>query len=469
MLSALNIRSIETARRIQVCNPYSEQIIDTVPKSSVEDVRQAIAHAKSYDYRLSAWQRYEILHTFTEILDREREEVARLIAMESGKTIKDCRAEVSRSYQTFLLSAEEAKRINGEVLPLDAVAGTKRGYGMVVREPLGVIVAITPFNFPLNLVAHKVGPAIAANNPIVVKPSSLTPLTAFKMAEMLARAGLPPEMLHIVAGDSREIGDVLVTHPDVAKVTFTGSVEVGKAICAKMDGLKASCMELGGNDPMIVLADADLDKAVPAAIDGAFGHNGQRCTSVKRFIVEDSIADRFVERFVEATRELVVGDPMDSATDVGPVSTEAAAIELEARVARSCRVGAKLLHGGNRKGALYSPAVLDHVEPNDPLVVEETFGPVAPFIRVRDYEHAIEVANATEFGLQAGIFTNDLNKAMDAARRIEAGAVMINNAPGFRAEHLPFGGVKDSGIGREGVKYAVESMTRTKMTVFGSA
>ncbi|MGI9332563.1 MAG: aldehyde dehydrogenase family protein [Gammaproteobacteria bacterium] len=469
MLSAFKIRSIQTARNIVVCNPYSEQIIDTVPKSTVEDVREAVALAKRYDFSLSAWQRCEILRRFTELLDAEREAVARLIAMESGKTIKDARAEIACAYRTFMVCAEEANRINGEVLPLDAVAGAKRGYGGVVREPLGVIVAITPPNFPLDLVAHKVGPAIAANNPIIVKPSSLTPLTALKMAEMLVRAGLPAQMLQVITGHSLEIGDELVTHPDVAKVTFGGSVEVGRAIGARMDGLRASYMALGASNPMIVLADADLDKAVPAAIDGAFGHNGQRCTSLSRLIVEEEIADRFIERLVDATRALVVGDPLSDATDVGPLSTESAAIKIEFRVAGARRRGAKLLHGGEREGALYWPAVLDRVHSGDPLVVEETFGPVAPIVRVRDYDHAIEVTNASGFGLQAGLFTNDLAKAMDASRRLEAGAVMINDAAGLRAGHPTFGGAKDSGIGRQCVRHAVESMTRTKTTVFGSA
>ena len=461
--------ALEQEELLEVCNPYNGELVDTIVKTTVESLTQRIEEATTYDFRLTAWQRYEILHEFSCLLNRRSDEFARLISLESGKTIRDAQVEVNRSYQTFLLSAEEAKRLNGEVLPIDAAAGMNRGLGLVAREPIGPIVAITPFNYPLNLVAHKVGPAIAANNPVIVKPSSLTPLTALKMAKGLFEAGLPEEMLHIVPGDARVLGDELVTHPKVAKVTFTGSAEVGKRNCEKMKGLKAQCMELGGNDPLIVLSDADLDKALPIAVAGALGNNGQRCTSIKRLIIEEEVADEFIERFVEASEALVVGDQLYADTDVGPLITEEAALEIQWKVSGAVINGAKLLCGGRREGALYWPAVLDHVDPRDPLVTTETFGPVAPFIRVRGFREAIEVANATDYGLQAGIFTRNLEHAMEAAKHIQAGAVIINNAPGYRAEHLPFGGVKDSGIGREGVKYAVESMTRLKMTVIGSA
>lgn len=455
-------------RSIDVFNPYDNSLIGSVPKRSVADLRDAIASAKSYDFALTAWERYEILHQFCGLLNKHFDEFVRLICQESGKVIRDGEVEVKRSYQTFLLSAEEAKRINGEVLPIDAAAGMRKGLGIVVREPIGPVVAITPFNYPLNLVAHKVGPALAANNPVIVKPSSLTPLTAFRMAELLFEAGLPECMLHIISGDASELGDELVTNDEVAKVTFTGSATVGRAISAKMSGLKNACMELGGNDPLIILGDADLDKALPIAVDGALGNNGERCTSVKRLIIEGSVADEFVERFVDATAKLKVGDQMLRETDVGPLINESAAVEVEERVNDAIAAGAQHLFGGERNGALYQPCVLDHVHAEHPLVVEETFGPVAPFIRVGSFDEAIAVANNTPFGLQAGIFTNNLDRAMEASRRIEAGAVIINNAPGYRAEHLPFGGVKDSGLGREGVRYAVESMTRLKMTVIGS-
>ena len=454
--------------RIEVFNPYDDSLVGSVPTSNLAQVRAAIERASTYDFRLTAWERYEILHQLCGLLQKRREEFIRLIAMESGKTVKDCGVEVNRSYQTFLLSAEEAKRLNGEVLPIDAAAGMKKGLGLVVREPIGVVVAITPFNYPLNLVAHKVGPALAANCPVVLKPSGLTPLTAVLMEELLYEAGLPDEMLEVVHGEPELIGNELVTHPKVAKVTFTGSAAVGHAICARMTGLKAKSMELGGNDPLLLLDDADLEKALPIAVEGALGTNGERCTSIKRFIIDESIADEFIKKFVTATKALKVGDQLDPNIDVGPLITQRAAEEIRERVDSAVANGARLLCGNRVERALYWPSVVDHVDREDPLVNLETFGPVAPFIRVRGFDEAIEVANATDYGLQAGVFTRDLERAMLASQRIQAGAVIINNAPGYRAEHLPFGGVKSSGLGREGVKYAVEAMTRLKMTVIGS-
>lgn len=451
-------------RLIEVRNPYDGALIDTVPKASAELVRQAIAYAHGYDFGLTAWERFEILRKVHDGIQRRADELARTISLESGKTVRDAHIEIRRSLQTFLFSAEEAKRITGETVAVDASAGMPSSLGIVIREPLGVVVAIGPFNYPLNLLAHKVGPAIAANNAVVVKPASSTPLTALKMAELFIEAGAPPRMLQVITGDARELSDALVTDPRVRKITFTGSIPVGKAICAKA-GLQSVCMELGGNDPLIVLNDADLDKCIPVAVDGAFGNNGERCTSIKRIIIEAGIADRFLERFAAETAKLKVGDQLDPATDVGPLIDAAAAAEIEEKVSRSITAGARLVLGNRREGALYWPTILDHVTPNMAVVADETFGPVAPLIRVADFEEALRVANDTPFGLQSGIFTNDLAKAMAAARRLKAGAVKINKGPGFRAEHLPFGGVKDSGIGREGVKYAVESMTTLKTIV----
>lgn len=464
MKMLINGEWIDTERKIEVLNPYNQELIDTVPKATVEHVKQAIAAAANYDFHLTAWDRYEILYTFCQLLKKHEDELVQLISKEAGKPLKESIIEINRSYQTFLVSAEEAKRINGEIIPVDAIKGIPKKIGFVIREPIGVIVAITPFNYPLNLVAHKVGPAIAANNPVVLKPSSLTPLTALKMAELFLKANLPPEMLHVVTGNSREIGDELVVNPLVQKVTFTGSVPIGKAICERM-GMKKVSMELGGNDPLIILEDADIEAAVSCAVVGAFGNNGQRCTSIKRIIIQESIAEKFIEPFVEKTKNLRVGNQLDPSTDIGPLITEEAAKEIEEIVNSAITNGAKTLCGAKREGAVYWPTVLDHVNPSFRLVKEETFGPIAPIIRVKDFDEAIETANCTSYGLQSGIFTNDLKKAMEAAIKIQAGAVMINEGPGFRAEHLPFGGVKDSGIGREGVKYAIHEMTRLKTIV----
>lgn len=449
---------------LDVINPYDGSLVGQIPKATKIDAEMAIENAVGYDYRLTAWQRYDMLSAFCELLLQHRDEIIKTISLESGKTLKDASVELTRAHQAFLLSAEEAKRIDGQLIPLDAVAGMPQDSAMVMREPVGLVTAITPFNYPLNLVAHKVGPALAANNPVIVKPASSTPLTALRMAQLMYEAGVPFEMLQVLVGDASELGDILVTDNRVKKVSFTGSVEIGKAIFSKA-GMKAISMELGGNDPMIVLKDADLDAAIPIAIDGAYGNNGERCTSVKRFIVEDAIADEFIERFIDATRLLRVGDQMDLNTDVGPLINEREALTISQRVQSAVTNGARLRLGGKRSGALLWPVVLDHVDMNNPIVVKETFGPVAPFIRVADFDEAIQVANDSEYGLQAGVFTNDLRKAKRAIREIEAGGVMINKAPGFRAEHLPFGGIKDSGIGREGIKYAVQSMTRIKTAV----
>lgn len=468
MAIAATIRGPSEAAGIEVRNPFDGSLVGTVPRCDTAAVRNAIDIASSYDARLTAWERYQTLHNFCRVLLEQFEHFARLIATESGKTLKDARTEVGRAYQTFLLSGEEAKRINGEVVPVDAIAGLGEGMGVVVREPLGVVAAITPFNFPLNLVAHKVGPAIAANNSVVLKPSSLTPLTALEMAELLYESGLPREMLQVVTGDAREIAHELVTSPAIAKLSFTGSVDVGHELSRAMAGLKTACLELGGNDPLIVMDDADVDAAIPVAIDGALGSNGERCTAIKRLIVHQAVADEFVSRFCHQARSLVVGDQLDPRTDVGPLISEDAAIEIEQRIRRAVTNGARLLTGGRREGALLWPSVLDHVRPDDPLVTLETFGPVAPFIRVGSLDEAIEVANGTRYGLQAGVFTRDIDSALAASRRLQVGAVIINNGPSFRAEHLPFGGVKDSGLGREGVRSAVEAMTRSKMTVIGT-
>lgn len=453
-----------TDKSLEVLNPYDGSVIDTVPLATAEMATQAVEFAATYDFRLTAWERYEILFGVQQkILERE-DKLARIISQECGKTLRDAHTEVKRSALTFLFSAEEAKRITGEILSVDAAQGHAKRMALAIREPIGVVVAIAPFNFPLNLVAHKVGPAIAANNPVVLKPASSTPLTALCMAEIFLEAGLPPEMLQVIIGSGKEIGDTLISHPEVAKVTFTGSVGVGKSICAKV-GLKPVCMELGGNDPVIILADADLDKAVPIIVEGAFGTNGERCTSIKRVIVEDAIADRFIEKFVPAASKLVTGNQLEDGVDIGPLIDTKAAIEIEERINDAVAKGAKLLCGGVRQGAIIPATVLDNVPLDCDLVREETFGPVAPILRVANYEEAIKVANGTAYGLQSGIFTNNMDLVMDAVKRIRAGAVMHNLGPGFRAEHLPFGGVKDSGVGREGVKYTVESMTSLKTVV----
>lgn len=449
---------------IDVRNPFDDSLIQSIPCDDHDSVNRAILKAQSYDYSLTAWQRYSLLHTASDMLLEQRQSFAKLIARESGKTIRDADVEVLRAHQALLLSAEEAKRITGEVVPVDAVASVGRASALVLREPIGLIVAITPFNFPLNLVVHKVGPALAANNPIIVKPSEKTPLTAIKLRKLLIEAGFPSRMIQLLIGDPSVLVPQLISDKRVNKVTFTGSVNIGRTI-SKQVGLKPVSMELGGNDPMIILPDANIEKLIPVALDGAFGTNGERCTSVKRFIVDDRVADEFTERLVEAAGRLIVGDQLDSSTDVGPLINSEAAQIIVQRIQAATRHGALLLCGGVCEGALLWPSVLDNVTMDNPIVCDETFGPVAPVIRVSGIEQAIEVANDTEFGLQSGVFTDSLKSAKMAIEKIRAGAVMINRSPSFRAEHLPFGGVKSSGIGREGIRYAIESMTTLKTVV----
>lgn len=449
---------------VHVCNPYDNSLIRSVVCDDFNSIEAAIVKAQNYDYSLNAWQRYSRLFKAGELLLAQRGSFAELIASESGKTIRDANVEVLRAHQALVISAEEAKRITGEIIPVDAVASSERANAMVLREPVGLIAAITPFNFPLNLVVHKLGPALAANNPVIVKPSEKTPLTAMRLRSLLLEAGFPSCMIQLLIGDPASVVSQLVSDERVKKVTFTGSVEIGKKI-TRQAGLKPVSMELGGNDPMIILADTNIEKLIPAAIDGAFGTNGERCTSVKRFIVEESVADEFAQRLVEGANKLVVGNQLDRKTDIGPLIDVNAARTVEQRIKASVRAGAKLLCGGKRDGAMLWPTVLDQVNMSNPVVADETFGPVAPIIRVRDVHHAIDVANDTHFGLQSGVFTDSLKSAKLAIEKIQAGAVMINRSPGFRAEHLPFGGVKSSGIGREGIRYAVDSMTTLKTVV----
>lgn len=458
------VENVVELKSFEVRNPLNNDLLRVIRSDNRMSVQRAISRLEQYDYRLTGWERYEILKRLCSLLESNRSALKQMISLESGKTLHDADLEVSRAYQAFLLSAEEAKRINGELVPLDSVAGMDKGIAMVTREPVGIVAAITPFNFPLNLVAHKVGPALAANNPVIVKPSESTPITAFRLRELLCEAGLPEEMMQIVVGDPEEIVDVFCSDDRVSRISFTGSTNIGKSICRKA-GLKGISMELGGNDPMVILSDADLEKALPIAIDGAYGNNGERCTAVKRFVIEDCIADEFIDMFSEATGRLRVGDQLDPTINIGPLINTRAAKTVEKRINETVKDGAELRCGGKRQGALLWPTVLDYVHNSSPVVKVETFGPVAPFIRVENFDHAIDVVNESDYGLQSGVFTNDLGKAKAAAQRIRAGGVMINRPPGFRAEHLPFGGIKNSGIGREGIKYAVESMTHSKTIV----
>ncbi|MGH6622564.1 MAG: phosphonoacetaldehyde dehydrogenase, partial [Burkholderiaceae bacterium] len=398
-----------------------------------------------------------------EIIAARRDEIARGITLESGLCLKDTQYEVGRASDVLLFAAHQSLVDDGQVFSCDLTPHGKKRKVYTMREPLlGVIAAITPFNHPLNQVIHKVAPAIATNNRVVLKPSEKTPLAAYVLADVLYEAGLPPEMLSVVTGNPHEIADELLTSPDVDLVTFTGGVSIGKAIAAKAV-YKRQILELGGNDPLIVLDDADLDEAAMLAASGSYKNSGQRCTAVKRILVHSAVADRFVDLLVDRTRALKFGDPLDPATEMGTVIDEAAAIEFEARVHDAVSHGARLLVGNVREGALFAPTVVDHARPEMKLVKEETFGPVSPVIRFDSLDEAIAIANSTTYGLSSAVCTNRLDAITRLIAELNVGTVNVREVPGYRLELTPFGGIKDSGLGyKEGVLEAMKSFTNTK-------
>lgn len=460
---------IDKSEHIEIKNPANNNLIGTIPLGTRKDAEASISAAKkaskiSKDIPSRIISEY--LYDIYEEISKNSRIFEKLITLDCGKPLKDSKEEVKRSKQTILLSAEESKRIYGETIPMDACFGGEGVIGFTEKVPLGVVGAITPFNYPLNLVIHKVAPAIAAKNAVVVKPSTKAPLAALKFAE-IANTYLEDGLLNVVTGSGSEIGDEIVKSEFVDKISFTGSVETGFYI-SKNAGMKKLTLELGGNDPLLVLADADIDNAVEGAVRGSYLYAGQVCIGVKRIILDKKIADEFTDKFVKATEKLIVGDPMDIKTDVGPLIDENAAINVEKIVNQSIGGGAELLYGGKREGSFYLPTVLDNINSKMNIVQNETFGPVAPLIHVDGVDEAIKVANSTKYGLQAGIFTNNIKNALKAAKKIEAGSVIINKQSTYRADNMPFGGCKMSGMGKEGIKYAIDEMTSSKLIVFNS-
>ena len=454
---------VSHSRIIEVRHPYSGELVGTVPKATTDDVRRALEIARAYRSPLSRYDRYRVLMQAGAIVAARREALARLITLESGLCLKDSQYEVGRASDVLLFAANQALVDDGEVFSCDLTAHGKRRKVYTMREPLlGAITAITPFNHPLNQVIHKVAPAIATNNRVVLKPSEKTPLTAFALADILYEAGLPPQMLSVLTGDPAEIADELLTSRDVDLVTFTGGVAVGKTIAAKAV-YKRQVLELGGNDPIIVLDDADLEEAATLAASGSYKNSGQRCTAVKRILVQESVADRFVELLVERTRAVKYGDPFDPAMDMGTVIDEASAQRFEAVVNEAVAGGARLLIGNIRRGALYSPTVLDRVAPEMTVVRQETFGPVSPVIRFKTVDEAIRIANGTAYGLSSSLCTNRLDLITRFVQELNVGNVNVREVPGYRLEMTPFGGIKDSGLGyKEGVLEAMKSFCNTK-------
>ncbi|MDR2332975.1 MAG: phosphonoacetaldehyde dehydrogenase [Burkholderiaceae bacterium] len=454
---------VETRERIDVTYPYTGEVIGTVGKATLEDVRRAYRIARSYKSRLTRYERYQILMRAGEIIASRLDEISRLITLESGLCRKDSLYEVGRASDVLLFAANQALVDDGQVFSCDLTHHGKSRKVYTLREPLqGVITAITPFNHPLNQVIHKIAPAIATNNRTVLKPSEKTPFTAYVLADILYEAGLPPEMLSVISGDPREICDEMLTSDDVDLVTFTGGVPIGKYIAGKAV-YKRQILELGGNDPIIVMEDADIEEAATLAASGSYKNSGQRCTAIKRMLVHASVADRFVDLLVEKTQALKYGDPMDPDVDMGTVIDEEAAIYFETVVNEAIAAGATLRCGNVRKGALYSPTVLDNVTLDMRVAREETFGPVSPVIRFGSIEEAIRLSNGTAFGLSSSICTNRLDYITRFISELNVGSVNIREVPGYRLELTPFGGIKDSGLGyKEGVLEAMKSFTNTK-------
>ncbi len=450
-------------RQFEVRYPYTGEVIGSAPRLSRGQVTDILDHAATLRFALSRHERAQILNRIADHLQAEEDDFATLITLESGLALKDTRYEMRRAQDVFRFAAMEALRDDGQVFACDTSANGKNRRAYTLREPLRLVAAITPFNHPLNQVAHKVAPSIATNNVMVLKPSSRTPLAALRLARIMHEAGLPDGMVTMVTGDAEEIGPALWSHPAVELVSLTGGTEVGKRVAAEL-GYRRAILELGGNDPLIVLRDADVDEAVRLATYGAFKNSGQRCTAVKRIIVEEPVADALAEGVAATAATLKVGDPLDPETDIGTVIAEADAVEFTRRMDEAIAAGAALLYGGERRGAQITPAVLDHVRPEMELVGCETFGPFAPIMRVPDLDAAIATANNQDFGLSSGVVTNDLRAINRCIRELRCGSVNIREVPGYRTELTPFGGTRDSGLGvKEGVIEAMKAMTFTKL------
>jgi acyl-CoA reductase-like NAD-dependent aldehyde dehydrogenase len=460
--------------QMEIRNPGTGEVIDRVPKATLEDTHRAVAAAqrgKLAMRALTSRARYEVLLRIAEAIEQRVPEFGRLLAQENGKPVQQTRAEVAVTANIFRGFAEESKRIFGRVMPVDAVKGAERHFAVTIRQPLGVVAAIVPFNYPVELWGHKAAAALAAGNAVISKPPSACPLTLLKIAELMESAGLPKAAHQIITGPGALIGDCLASSPGIQLITVTGSTAVGVRIAELAAAtLKKVHMELGGNDALIVLADADIEKATEAVILGRLARgNGQICCAVKRIFVEAPIYDRFADRLTEKAKALKVGDQLMEDTDVGPLINEEAAKGVEALVNAAVQAGAKLRAGGHRRKAFMEPTVLTDVPPEIELFKEETFGPVAPLVRFTSVEDAIRMSNDSPYGLQSAVFTRDINQAYDIAYRLEAGAVIINWSSALRLETLPFGGIKMSGHGREGVHDTLDEMTDQKTIVIHNA
>jgi glyceraldehyde-3-phosphate dehydrogenase (NADP+) len=456
------------ASTVSVYNSFTGDKIGTVPQSTKKDVLDALNLAKKGEVigrKMPASKRIAILKIAVLIMEREFDILTNLIATEGIKTLVQARKEVTRAINTMQLSAEEAGRIIGATIPFNAVLGSEDRIGYETKFPIGIVVAITPFNDPLNLVCHKLGPAIAAGNPVILKPSDYTPLVAIKFGEILFEAGLPKEMLSIITGSPEYFGDALISDDRIRLISFTGGVEAAKIIQRKA-GLKKIVMELGSNSPVIVLSDADLEDAVQSCVSGAFFASGQNCVGVKRIFVEAGIYDSFLNNFTQLTATLKMGSPLSEDIDIGPIISKESIHQIDKFINESIEHGAKIISGGKTIGNCYTPTILEADCNNDIANCKEVFGPVVTISKVKNLDQAIENCNKSPFGLHTAIFTNDINNAHTAINELECAGVMINDSTDYRIDTMPFGGVKSSGMGREGVKFAIEAMSETKVVCF---
>lgn len=461
---------VDRDQRIDVCNPFNGEAFDTIPAATAADASEAIRGAvrgAEIMRKMPAYERFQILRRAADLMVERQTEFGELISREEGKVLAEGLFEAQRSAVTMEHSAEEAKRLGGEVLPLDGAPGAEGKLGFTLRVPCGVVLAITPFNFPLNLVCHKVGPALASGNSVVIKPASDTPLSALKLVEVLLDAGLPPLAISCITGSGGQLGEPLCTDERVRKISFTGSAEVGREIC-RLAGLKKVTMELGSNSPLIVMEDADLTKVVDATVKTGFANAGQVCISAQRVIAMDAVYDQLLDALRPKVESMTTGDQLADGTRVGPMVREQDAVRVHEWIGEAVQAGAKLVCGGERETALVQPTVLADVTPDMKISRQELFGPAVGVSRAASIEQAIELANDTRFGLSAGIFTQDIDNAVRFAREVDSGNIQINWGPMWRADLMPYGGLKESGMGKEGPRYAIEEMTEMKTVVIHS-
>ena len=454
---------VATERHIEVRNPFTRELVGTVPKATIAQVRQAFAAAHAYKPTLTRFERANILNKTAAIVRARTHEIAALITAECGLCLKDSTYEAGRVADVLMFGANACLTDDAQTFSCDITPHGRKRRVYTQRDPLlGVISAITPFNHPMNQVAHKVVPSVATNNRMVLKPSEKVPLSAYLFADMLYEAGLPGPMLSVLTGDPREIADELITNPMVDLITFTGGVQIGKYIASKA-GYRRMVLELGGNDPIIVMDDADLDEASTLAVNGSYKNSGQRCTAVKRMLVHSKVAQRFTDLVADKTRAWTFGNPADAKVEMGTVIDEPAARLFELRVNEALAQGARLLAGHVREGALYAPTVIDKVRPEMAVVLEETFGPVSPIITFDSVDEAIAICNGTAYGLSSAVCTNRMTDITRFVNELHVGTVNVREVPGYRLELTPFGGIKDSGLGyKEGVQEAMKSFTNIK-------